>query len=102
LLEYLTAHLHDREPVAVVAKRMGLSERTLRRRFHDQIGSTPGQWIYTERLRHAQRLLETTDLPVETIAHSVGLASATALRRQFRRELGITPTEHRRIHSTPT
>jgi AraC family transcriptional activator FtrA len=98
VLEHLAAHLQDREPISVVARRMGLSERTLRRRFHDQIGATPGQWILAERLRHAQRLLETTDLPVETIAHSVGLASATALRRQFRRELAMTPTEHRRLH----
>jgi AraC family transcriptional activator FtrA len=99
VLENLATHLADHTPVAQIAAGVGLSERTLRRYFHDQLGTTPGQWLLTERLRYAQRLLETTDLPIETIAHRVGLTSATALRRQFRRELNTTPTEHRRTRT---
>lgn len=95
LLEHLVTHLHEREPVVSVAARLGLSERTLRRRFADQLGTTPGRWLATERLRQAQSLLETTDLPVETVARRLGLTSATALRRQFRRELATTPSRHR-------
>lgn len=95
LLEHLVTHLHQREPIAAVAAQLGLSERTLRRRFADQLGTTPGRWLATERLRLAQSLLETTDLPVETIARHLGLNSATALRRQFHRELATTPSQHR-------
>ena len=95
LLEHVVAHLHEREPVAAIAGQLGLSERTLRRRFADQLGTTPGRWLAGERLRQAQSLLETTDLTVETIAHRLGLTSATALRRQFRRELATTPSGHR-------
>lgn len=99
LLEHLAAHLHEREPVAAVAARLGLSERTLRRRFDEQLGTTPGRWLAAERLRQARRLLETTDLPIETIAHQLGLRSATALRRQFQRELATTPSSHRAANS---
>ncbi len=100
LLEHLAAHLQDREPIAAVAARLGLSERTLRRRFADQLGTTPGRWLAIERLRQAQQLLETTDVPVETIARRLGLTSATALRRQFRRELATTPSHHRATNRT--
>lgn len=95
LLEHLVTHLHEREPVASVAARLGLSERTLRRRFADQLGTTPGRWLAAERLRQAQSLLETSDLPVEAVARRLGLTSSTALRRQFRRELATTPSRHR-------
>lgn len=95
LLELLATHLDDRKPVAAIAAQLGVSERTLRRRFADQLGTTPGRWLATERLRRAQSLLETTDLPVETVARRLGLTSATALRRQFRRELATTPSQHR-------
>ena len=95
LLEHLAANLAERESVVAVAARFGLSERTLRRRFETQLGTTPGRWLAGERLQQAQRLLETTDLPVEAIAHRLGLTSATALRRQFQRELAVTPSSHR-------
>lgn len=98
VLDHLTDNLQDREPVTAVAQRLGLSERTLRRRFRSQLGTTPGRWILTQRLHHAQRLLETTDLPIETIAHRIGLASATALRRQFHTLYDQSPSEHRRAH----
>lgn len=102
LLEHLAAHLHDREPAATVAARLGLSERTLRRRFAEQLGTTPGRWLAAERLRQAQHLLETTDLPVEAVAHRLGLTSATALRREFRRDLDTTPSRYRATRRAPT
>lgn len=95
LLEHLATHLSEGKPIAEVAARLGLSERTLRRRFDEQLGTTPGRWLAAERLRQAQHLLETTDLPIEAVAHRLGLTSATALRRQFRRELATTPSTHR-------
>lgn len=95
LLDTWAGHLDDRAGFAVITRHAGLSERTLRRRFHDQLGTTPGRWLLAERLRQARLLRENTDLPVEAIADRVGLASATALRRQFRRELATTPTEYR-------
>lgn len=95
LLEHLSTHLHEPQPIPAAAARLGVSERTLRRRFDHQLGTTPGRWLASERLRQAQHLLQTTDLTVETVAHRLGLASATALRRQFRRELATTPSQHR-------
>ncbi len=94
----LSATLHHREPLATAARSVGLSERTLRRRFHEQLGTTPGKWLMAERLRHARRLLEATNLPVDAVAQRVGLMSATALRRQFHRTLALTPSAYRSLH----
>jgi transcriptional regulator GlxA family with amidase domain len=57
-----------------------MSTRTLSRRFREQVGATPAQWISTARVRYTQQLLETTALSVEEIAADAGFGSAFVLR----------------------
>ncbi|MGI5170515.1 GlxA family transcriptional regulator [Spirillospora sp. CA-253888] len=99
LLEWATSHLDARLTLDHLAERAGLSGRTLARRFTDQLGTSPGQWLLSRRLDAARILLEQTDLPVETIATRVGLASAVNLRRRFRTYFGTTPGAYRRTFS---
>ncbi|UYQ65736.1 GlxA family transcriptional regulator [Streptomyces peucetius] len=99
LLEWATSHLDTRLTLDHLAERAGLSSRTLARRFTEQLGTSPGQWLLGQRLDVARALLEQTDLPVDTIATRVGLASAVNLRRRFRAHLGTTPGAYRRTFS---
>ncbi|MBF6329526.1 GlxA family transcriptional regulator [Nocardia transvalensis] len=84
-----------------LARRSGLSERTFSRRFREQTGTTPLQWLLRARIRRAQHLLETTDQPVEYIATQAGFGSPTAFRDRFKRTVGVTPTTYRRSFRTP-
>ncbi|MFK4088595.1 helix-turn-helix domain-containing protein [Kribbella sp. NPDC020789] len=79
-----------------LAARLHLSPRTLARRFADQLGTAPGQWLLAQRIARTRALLEETDLPVETIAIRTGLSSATNLRRRFHAAVGTTPSAYRR------
>ncbi|GAA4721678.1 GlxA family transcriptional regulator [Phytohabitans rumicis] len=99
LLEWATSHLDTPLTLDHLAERAGLSSRTLARRFTEQLGTSPGQWLLGQRLDAARILLEQTDLPVEAIATRVGLASAVNLRRRFRVHLGTTPGIYRRTFS---
>ncbi|UNZ21027.1 helix-turn-helix domain-containing protein [Streptomyces sp. 891-h] len=96
LLEWATSRLDTRLTLDRLAARAGLSSRTLARRFTEQLGTSPGQWLLGRRLDAARVLLEQTSLPVETIAARVGLASAVSLRRHFRTHFGTTPGAYRR------
>ncbi|MFE0644060.1 GlxA family transcriptional regulator [Streptomyces sp. NPDC058877] len=96
LLEWATSRLDARLTLDHLAERAGLSSRTLARRFAEQLGTSPGQWLLAQRLDAARVLLERTDLPVEAVATKVGLASAVNLRRRFRTHLGTTPGAYRR------
>ncbi len=96
LLEWVSSRLGTRLTLAQLASRAGLSSRTLSRRFAEQLGTSPGQWLLGQRLDAARTLLEQTSLPVEAIATRVGLASAVNLRRRFRAALGTTPGAYRR------
>jgi AraC family transcriptional activator FtrA len=99
LLEWAAARLDSRLTLGRLAEQAGLSSRSLARRFSEQLGTSPGQWLLGQRLDAARALLEQTDLPIEAIATKVGLASAVNLRRHFRARLGTTPSAYRRTFS---
>lgn len=90
------------QPITVtdIAAHAQLSSRTLARRFAEQLGTTPGRWLLTQRINAARALLEHTDLSVETIANRVGLSSATNLRRRFHATVHTTPAAYRRAFRT--
>ncbi|MFE2228826.1 GlxA family transcriptional regulator [Streptomyces kronopolitis] len=92
------------EPLTLraLARHAGLSQRTFMRRFTEETGTTPLQWVLNARLGMARELLETTDLSVDQVARDCGLGTAANLRLHFRRTLDTTPTAYRRTftHST--
>ncbi|WP_344103003.1 helix-turn-helix domain-containing protein [Nocardiopsis rhodophaea] len=96
LLEWVTRRLGDPLTVEDLAAHAGVSARTLARRFADQLGVGPGQWLLAQRIAAARELLESSDLPLDAVARRVGLSSATNLRRRFLRALGTTPGAYRR------
>ena len=86
------------EPIRVseLARAAGMSVRTFTRRFRAETGESPTAWLIQQRVRHAQRLLESTDLPVDAIADRAGLGSAASLRAHLRTQAGVSPTAYRR------
>jgi transcriptional regulator GlxA family with amidase domain len=62
--------------VAAMASYAGVSPRTFARRFREETGTTPLQWLLGQRVVEARRLLEDSDLPVETVAWRCGFGTA--------------------------
>ncbi|CAJ63104.1 MULTISPECIES: GlxA family transcriptional regulator [Frankia] len=81
--------------VDAMARHVHLSRRTFDRRFRAHTGSSPLQWLLTQRVLWAQRLLESPGLSVDALARRVGFADAVALRPHFRRILGVAPAAYR-------
>ena len=78
-----------------LAAKAHMSPRTFARRFKADHGATPAAWLARQRIIHAQRLLEKTDLGLDRIAYESGFGSAAVLRQNFSRVLGTTPTAYR-------
>jgi transcriptional regulator GlxA family with amidase domain len=95
-LQWAQSNLSEPLSVEMLAHRAAMSPRTFARRFTETTGVTPHQWLLRQRVTLAQRLLETTDLPVDRVAEDCGLGSATNLRSHFRATVGTTPTAYRR------
>jgi transcriptional regulator GlxA family with amidase domain len=96
LFPWVTARLDRPLSVDDLARRANLSTRTLTRQFRAVTGTTPLQWLLTQRIHRAQELLETSGDSVDTIAAAVGLGTATTLRRHFHRTVGVPPDTYRR------
>ncbi|MDT0346938.1 helix-turn-helix domain-containing protein [Streptomyces litchfieldiae] len=92
------------QPLTVedLARQARMSSRNLGRHFRSVTGTTPLQWLLTQRIRHAQELLEITDDSVDTIAAATGMGTATTLRRHFNRTVGVPPDTYRRTFRSRT
>ncbi|MBF6045992.1 helix-turn-helix domain-containing protein [Streptomyces sp. NRRL B-1677] len=96
VLQWAREHLGRPLSVDDLAARAGMSPRTFFRRLHAATGTTPLQWLLTQRLARAQSLLESTALSVERVSELSGLGTAANLRRHFTLHFGVTPTDYRR------
>ncbi|GAA3392972.1 GlxA family transcriptional regulator [Cryptosporangium minutisporangium] len=95
LLTWMEQNLADELTLDRIARHAALSTRTLNRRFREQTGTTPQQWLTRVRLRRAQHLLETTAHPVEWIAAQTGFTSPSTFRERFKRLVGVSPAAYR-------
>src|SRR5262249_36501522 len=95
-LDWAIEHLDEPLTVELLARRSLMSPRTFARRFRAGTGTTPMQWLLHQRVLHAQRLLETTDLQVDVIAERCASGSPTVMRPPFRRFVDPSPLGYRR------
>jgi transcriptional regulator, AraC family with amidase-like domain len=91
LFDWLHSRLAEPHTLESLAQRVGMSPRTLLRRFEETTGVTPARWLLNERLKLAQHALSDTRLSVEQIAQQTGFGSASSLRHHFSRHTGISP-----------
>jgi transcriptional regulator GlxA family with amidase domain len=96
LLRWMEENAHRKLTLDDIATRATMSTRTLNRRFREQTGTTPLQWLHQSRIRRAQYLLEITEHSVERIAIQVGFGSPTTFRDRFKRLVGTSPQAYRR------
>ncbi|MFI6528888.1 GlxA family transcriptional regulator [Streptomyces uncialis] len=88
---------HLAEPITLdrLAAREAMSVRHFTRRFRDEVGTTPMNWLIRQRVELARELLEESDLPVDQVAARTGLGTAANLRKHFHDALGTSPSTYR-------
>ncbi|GAA4934960.1 GlxA family transcriptional regulator [Streptomyces coeruleoprunus] len=92
---WLDQNLGARYDLPALAQEFHVSTRTLLRRFRDEAGETPLAYLQKVRVRRAQRLLETTDRTVASIAADVGYRDPGAFSGIFARHTGRRPSDYR-------
>ncbi|WP_367322371.1 GlxA family transcriptional regulator [Streptomyces sp. HUAS ZL42] len=86
------------EPIQLrdMAAQEAMSVRTFTRRFREETGISPGQWLTQQRVERARHLLESTELSVDQVARDAGFGTAQSMRQHLQAALGVTPTAYRR------
>lgn len=95
--EYLNEHANEPVGLDQLASLVGLSPFHFARAFKTSTGVPPHRYQLLLRIARAKTLLEATDAAVTEIAFDVGYESSQALARLFRREVGVSPSEYRRL-----
>ena len=97
VVEWVRANLRAPLDVPRLARRAGLSLRSLHRRCREHLGVTPGKLVERLRVEQARTLLSTTRLELKTIAARCGFRSPASLRRAFATTLGVAPLDFRLV-----
>lgn len=95
--ELLSGELDRRWSVSELADSVHLSPSQLRRVFEEAYGKSPIAYLTMLRAERMAHLLKATDSPISVIAASAGWGDADFAARQFRRSVGVSPSEYRRI-----
>lgn len=98
LCQHLYADPADAHDSEYWAYEIGMSSRTLTRRFEKEVGISLRSWRQRLRLFRAKELL-CSELPVTEIAFRLGYSSASAFIFMFRSEMGVSPLQYRRSPS---
>ncbi|MFY1690358.1 GlxA family transcriptional regulator [Plantactinospora sp. WMMB782] len=100
--EWIQARLHEPLTLAQMAGHASMSVRTFTRRFREETGLSPAQWLLRQRTEQARILLESTDLGVDQVARRSGFGTAAALRQQLHQRIGVPPSTYRRTFRAPS
>ncbi|WP_435521297.1 helix-turn-helix domain-containing protein [Burkholderia ambifaria] len=92
---HLRVNSENRISIADAAQAAAMSERNFLRRFKNEIGVTPTEFVLRIRLEKACRMLIETDLPADKVARRTGLGSGDRMAKLFRQHLQTSPTEYR-------
>ena len=95
--DWMAGNLRDAITIEALADRAAMSVRTFTRRFRAATGTAPIEWLIRLRVRRAQDLLETTDAPIDQVAHEAGFGAPETLRHHFRKVVGTSPSAWRNV-----
>ncbi len=88
---WIDGHISMPISVAHLSAELAVSSKTLARRIQSATGVSPVKFIQRRKLMHAVHLIETTSMPIDTIAEKIGYQDGTTLRKLVKREFGTTP-----------
>jgi transcriptional regulator GlxA family with amidase domain len=94
-------HLDRPLSLRELAEQESMSVRTFTRRFREEVGQTPVQWLTQQRIERARQLLEETDMPVDSVAAGAGFGTGASLRQHLQAALGVSPSAYRATFRGP-
>jgi LacI family transcriptional regulator len=96
LVEHLRAHLCEPINIAAAAAELGVSRGTLDRRFLEETGQTPHDYLVQQRIQAAKKmLLAGSTASLEEISRACGFTNRRRLNLVFKQITGLLPAQWR-------
>lgn len=100
VMDFVNSHIADTEvTVDDMAQFVAVSRSSLNRKLRATIGVSPAEFLRESRLKRAESLLLTTDLPVKEIAYSCGFSDLNYFGKCFKASTALTPSAYRAAHT---
>lgn len=96
-IDFILENFHKKLSMEHISKAAHLSPYHLSRIFKVRTGYSPYEYILMVRLNHAKHLLKSSELQIKDIAFKTGFFSESNFTVAFKSQIGITPSEFRRI-----
>ncbi len=96
ILDYMHANLQAPLRLAALANRADLTEFQFDQRIRVLFGLSAGQYLTRARINLACSLLRQPNLPISRVALDSGYGDQAAFTRQFRKSVGLTPSQYRK------
>jgi AraC family transcriptional activator FtrA len=94
-LDWALTHIGDPFDMFTIAQKAQMSRRTFDRKFRANFGLSPKEWLTFQRLSFARELLENQEYGIDKVAELSGFVTAATMRHHFRKQFGISPSQHR-------
>lgn len=101
LIASLAADLRNRKSVAEMAAVVGMSERNFARRFSEEVGVSPAQFVERLRVEHSANLLHQPDALLSVVQIEAGFTNQENMRRAFQRQFGVSPSSYAAQFAAP-
>ena len=98
--EYMQTHLDEKITINSLCEKFHISATTLKSTFRNIYGQPIHQWLQTQRMKHASKLLYQTNMTVLQIAQSVGYDGVSQFNVIFKRYYGVTPGQYRKMSNS--
>ena len=95
VLQYLEEHYFEPCSLELLASQVNLSPSRFCHIFKDLIGLSPIAYVCSVRIKHAKELLHHSDFSVTEIAWKTGFEDINYFSRQFKKYVGLTPSQYR-------
>ena len=96
MLNYVQFNFMNEITIRDIAQACACSQSTVCHVFKQYTGKSIKKYIDNLRINQAKRLLSTSDLPINRIAQLCGFSNINYFPTAFKKQIGISPTEHRR------
>lgn len=97
---FIEAHCFESIRLADLAATIGLSQTHFSHAFKASTGMPPHRWQMHSRIRKAQAILRTGEVPLIEIANATGFSDQAHFTRVFKSIVGLTPSEWRRQNAS--
>lgn len=100
VMNYVTLHISEKLTLSVIAAYFHKNASYLSEHFHKETGEGLTKYIQKERMRVAVRHFNTTNMSVAEVAGSVGIHDFGYFSRIFKKQVGCTPSQYKRMVNT--